>query len=76
MAKLTEMPHPVSDRIMTGNPSDKGPECYNSTTMANPEVNKETFYSQLNGTLRLQKHPQYRQTPADRRHQCKDRKRK
>ena len=28
MAKLTEMPHPVSYRIM--NPSDKGPECYNS----------------------------------------------
>ena len=27
-AKLTEMPHPVSDRIM--NHSDKGPECCNS----------------------------------------------
>ena len=31
VAKLTEMPHPVSDRIFDyENPSDKGPECYNS----------------------------------------------
>ena len=58
MAKLTEMPHPVSDRIiMTMRiPLTKD---WNATivsayapTMTNPEENKETFYSQLKGTLR------------------------
>ena len=49
VAKLTEMPHPVSDRIMTMRillRKDK------NDTMANPEENKETLYSQLKGTLR------------------------
>ena len=57
VAKLTEMPHPVSNRIMTMKiPLTKH---RNATlvsayapTMTNPEENKETFYSQLNGTFR------------------------
>ena len=57
VAKLTEMPHPVSYRIMTMRiPPTKD---RNATivsvyvpTMTNPEENKETFYSQLKGTLR------------------------
>ena len=55
--KLTEMPHPVSDRIMTMRiPLTKE---RNATivsayapTMTNPEENKETFYSHLKSTLR------------------------
>ena len=57
MAKLTELSHPVSDRIMTMRiPLTKdrnatiGSAC--APTMANPEENKETFYSQLKDTLR------------------------
>ena len=57
VAKLTEIPHPVSDRIMTMRiPLTKD---QNATivsayapTMTNPEENKETFYSQLKGTLK------------------------
>ena len=56
VAKLTEMPHPVSDRIMTmripltENRNATIVSAY-APTMANPEENKETFYSQLKGTL-------------------------
>ena len=54
---LTEMPHPVSDRIMTMIiPLTKD---WNATivsayapTMANPKQNMEAFYSQLKDTLR------------------------
>ena len=57
VAKLTEMPHPMSNRIMTMRiPLTKN---RNATivsayapTMSNPEKNKETFYSQLKRTLR------------------------
>ena len=72
MAKLTEMPYPVSDRIMTmripltKNSHDTIVSAY-APTMSNPEENKDTFYSQLKGTLR--------NIPADRRLQYKDRKR-
>ena len=65
VAKLTEMPHPVSDMIMTMKiPLTKDRNAtivsaYDPTivsaydpTMTNPEENKETFYSQLKGTLR------------------------
>ena len=76
MAKLTEMSHPVSDRIMTMRiplTKDRNATIVSAyaPTMTNPEENKETFYSQEY----TQKHPQYRQAPADRRLQCKDRKR-
>ena len=57
MTKLTEMPHQVSDRIMTMIISLT--KNWNATivsayapTMTNPEENKETYYSQLKGTLR------------------------
>ena len=57
MAKLTEMTHPVSDRIMTMRiPLIKN---LNATilsaytpSMANPEENKDVFYSQLKATFR------------------------
>ena len=57
MAKLTEMSHPVSDRIITMRihlAKDRNATIVSAyaPTMANPEDNKETFYSQLNGTLR------------------------
>ena len=57
VAKLTEMPHPVSDRIMTMRTpltNDRNSTIGNAyaPTMANPEENKETLYSQLKGTLR------------------------
>ena len=72
MSKLTEMPHQVSDRIMTMRihlTEDRNATivCAYALTMANPEDNKETFYSQLKGT-----HPHYPQAPADMRLQCKD----
>ena len=57
VAKLTEMPHPVSDRIMTMRiPLTKDwkatiVRAY-APTMANPDENNETFYSQQKGTLR------------------------
>ena len=51
MAKLTEMPHPVSDRIMTKDRNATIVSAY-APPMMNPEENKETFYSQLKGTLR------------------------
>ena len=56
MTKLTEMPHPVSDRIMTTRiplTKDRNVTIVSAyaPTMANPEENKETFYSQLKGTL-------------------------
>ena len=57
MAKLTEMPHPVSDRIMTMRiplTKDRNATIVSAyaPTMTNPEENKETFYSQLKGTPR------------------------
>ena len=57
MAKLPEMPHPVSDRIMTIRiplTKDRNATIVSAyaPTMTNPEENKETFYSQLKGTLR------------------------
>ena len=57
VANLTEMPHQVSDRIMTmripltKDRNDTIVSAY-APTMTNPEENKETFYSQLKGTLR------------------------
>ena len=56
VAKLTEMPHPVSDRIMTMRiplTMDRNATIVGAYAppMANPE-NNETFYSQLKGTLR------------------------
>ena len=57
VAKLTNMPHPVSDRIMTMRillAKDRNVTIVSAyaATMANPEENKETFSSQLKGTLR------------------------
>ena len=57
MARLTEIPHPVSDRIMTMRiplTKDRTATIVSAyaPTMANHEKNKETFYSQLKGTLR------------------------
>ena len=57
MAKLTEIPHPVNDRIMTMRiplTKDRNATIVSAyaPTMTNPEKNKETFYSQLKGTLR------------------------
>ena len=57
MAKLTEMPRPVSDRIMTMRiplTKDQNAPIVSACapTMENPEGNKEAFYSQLKGTLR------------------------
>ena len=57
VTKLTEMPHPVSDRIMTMRiplTKDRNATIVSAytPTMTNPEENKETFYSQLKGTLR------------------------
>ena len=56
VAKLTEMPHPVIDRIMTMGillTKDRNATIVSAyaPTMTNPEGNKETFYSQLKGTL-------------------------
>ena len=56
--KLTEMPHPVSDRIMTMRirlTKDRNTTIVSAYAprMTNPEENKETFYSQLKGTLRI-----------------------
>ena len=57
LSKLTAMPHPVSDRIMTMRiplTNDRNATIVSAyaPTMTNPEENKETFYSQLKGTLR------------------------
>ena len=57
MAKLTEMPHPVSDRIMTMRiplTKDQNATIVSAYApiMTNPEENKDIFYSQLKGTLR------------------------
>ena len=56
VAKLTEIPHPVSDRIMTMRiplTKDRNATIVSAyaPTMTNPEENKETFYSQLKSTL-------------------------
>ena len=53
--KVTEMPHPVSDRIMTMRiplTKDRNATIVSAyaPTMTNPEKNRETFYSQLKGT--------------------------
>ena len=57
VGKPTEKPHPVSDRIMTMRipwTKDRNATMVSAyaPTMANPEYNKETLYSQLKGTLR------------------------
>ena len=57
VAKLTEMPHPVSDRIMPMSiplAKDRNATIVSAyaPTMTNPEENKDTFYSQLKGTIR------------------------
>ena len=60
MAKLTEIPHPVSDRMMTMRiPLTKGRNATivsayapTMTNLKENKENKETFYSQLKGTLR------------------------
>ena len=57
VAKLTEMPHPVSDRIMTMRiplTKDRNATIVSAYApiMTSPDENKETFYSQLKGTLR------------------------
>ena len=57
VANLTEIPHPVSDRIMTKRiplTKDRNAAIVSAyaLTMTNLEENKETFYSQLKGTLR------------------------
>ena len=49
------MPHPVSDMIMTMRiplTKDVNATIVSAYTITNPEENKETFYSQLKGTLR------------------------
>ena len=78
VAKLTETPHPVSDRIMTMRiplTKDRNATIVSAyaPTMANPRRTRRHLQSAKGYT---QKHPQYRQAPADRRPQCKDRKRK
>ena len=57
MAKLTEMPHSVSDRIMTMRiplTKDRNATIVSiyAPTKTKPKENKETFYGQLKGTLR------------------------
>ena len=57
METLAELPHPVSDMIMTmriPQTNDRNAIIVSTyvPTMANPEENKDTFYSQLKGTLR------------------------
>ena len=79
MAKLTEIPHLVSERIMSMRiplTTDQNATIVSAytPTMDHPEDNKETFCSQLIGYTH--KHSQYLQAHADRRLQCKDRKRK
>ena len=54
---IVKIPQPVSDRIMTMRiPLTKDRQvaivCAYAPTMANPEENKDTFYSQLKSTLR------------------------
>ena len=56
VTKLTEMPRPVSDRIMTMRlPLSKDTFatiiCVYAPTMTNPDENKETFYNQLASLL-------------------------
>ena len=62
VTKLTEMPRPVSDRIMMMRlPLSKDNYAtiisVFAPTMTNPDDNKEAFYNQLSSTLR---HPSYR----------------
>ena len=58
MAKLTELPYPVSDRIMTMMrihlTKDRNAPIVSAYApiMALPKENKETFYSRLKGTPR------------------------
>ena len=57
MVTLTEMTHTVSDRIMTMRiPLTKDQDATivsaYAPAMLNPKKNKDTFYSQLNSTLR------------------------
>ena len=57
VTKLTDMPHPVSDRIMTMRitlTKDRNATIVSAyaPTMANLEENKEALYSQLKCTLR------------------------
>ena len=58
VAKLAETLHPVSDRIMTmkipvTKDRNAAIDSAYAATMANPDENKDTFYSQLKGTLRI-----------------------
>ena len=48
ITKLTEMPRPVSDRVMT---MRQGQLCVYVPTMTNPDENKEAFYNQLASVL-------------------------
>ena len=57
MVNMTKMPHPLNDRIMTMRiplTKDRNATLVSAyaPTMANTEENKDTFYSQLKGTLR------------------------
>ena len=57
MVMLTKMTHPVSDRIMSMTillTKDRNATIVSAyaPTMANPDENKEAFYSQSKGTLR------------------------
>ena len=80
VAKQTEMPHPVSDRIMTMRiPLTKDRECCNRQCLCSnngePRGEQGDLLKSAKGYTQL-KHLQYRQSPADRRLQCKDRKKK
>ena len=73
VAKLTEMPHPVSDRIMTMIiPLTKDRNATIVSAYDEPRGEQGDILQSAKGYT--QKHPQYRQAPADRRLQCKDRK--
>ena len=75
VAKLTEILHPVSDRIMTMRiPLTKDRNATIVSAYDEPRGEQGDILQSAKGYN--QKHPQYRQAPADRRLQCKDRKRK
>ena len=80
VAKLAEMPHPVSDRIMTMRiplTKDRNATIVSAYACSNNgEPRGEQGYILQSAKGRTQKHSQYRQVPADRGLQCKDRRRK
>ena len=51
VTKLTEMPRPVSDRIMTSKDNFATNISVYAPTMTNPGENKEAFYNQLASVL-------------------------